>query len=147
MSDRFAMCCSGPVHSAATSGVGLLAADISHRVHIYDWLFGHGGAAADAVISNQLQRFTAVPTGTQVTPIALDLAAGTAAQNATQSSTGGTYSGCLITIPTNQRASHRWVAAPDGELVIPATASNGIAYTAMEASLSTNMHATFHFMG
>jgi hypothetical protein len=31
-----------------------------------------------------------------------------------------------LSIPLNQRASFRWVAAPGSEIVIPATANNGI---------------------
>ena len=141
------MCASGPIHSAATSGVGVIGSVAAGRIHVYDWLFGHVGAADDNVIANQVSRFTtAVPTGSAVTPIGLDLSAASHGTTTLSGSTGGTVTGCLISIPTNQRASHRWVAAPDGELVLPSTVNTGILYTAVHASLATNMQTTFHWV-
>ena len=36
----------------------------------------------------------------------------------------------LIELPVNQRASYRWVAAPGGELVVPATNVAGLGFRA-----------------
>jgi len=148
MSDRFAAAMSGPVSPiAATTNVCYIKSLVTGRLHLYDWLFGHGGPADDNVISNRLLRFTADPAGTTgVAPSPLDLAAGSAGATCFQNSTGGTLAAVLITIPTNQRASHRWVAAPDGELVIPNTATSGVVYHASHATLSTDMSTTFHWV-
>jgi len=149
MSDRYAACFAGPVApNAASTQVAVIGSRGQGRAHLYDWLFGHVGAAADNVISNTLNRFTAIPTGpAAVVPVALDMAAGTHGVTCYQNATTGTVtaSSCLISIATNQRASHRWVAAPDGELVIPATDASGIYYHAGHASLATNQETTFHW--
>lgn len=146
MSGRFSVAGAGPVSSDPGLTVLSVAANTTHRVHVYDWLFGTSAAADDNTIINKLERFTATPTGSAATPVALDLAEPASISPCVQAGTTGTISGVLLAIPTNQRASHRWVAAPDGELVIPATAASGIAYRAVHASFSSNMYSTFHFL-
>jgi hypothetical protein len=71
---------------------------------------------------------TAAGTSTGVTPQNLDPADATTEYDAGENHTiEPTYTAgaILLNIPLNQRATFRWVAAPGGELVFPATASNG----------------------
>jgi hypothetical protein len=48
-----------------------------------------------------------------------------------------TASAFLANIALNQRASFRWVAAPYDELIIPATASNGLSFQVSSATTTT----------
>lgn len=147
MSGRYAACGAGAIAGTPGTTVMYVAAATTHRVKLYDWLFGTSAAADDNTIINTLERFTAVPTGgSEVTPVALDPADGGVLSSCTQNATTGTISGCLLAIPTNQRASHRWVAAPDGELVVPASNFNGITYRAVHGSITHNMQTTFHWL-
>jgi len=147
MSDRWSKCMSGPISTAATTQVGFVGSAAAGRIHVYDWLFGHVGAADDTVIHNYIARYTAIPTAAASggEPIALDMAAASHGTTSMYASTTGTVANCLIAVPTNQRASHRWVAAPDGELVIPSTTLNGIVYYAV-GTITTNMLTTFHWV-
>jgi hypothetical protein len=99
------------------------------RARLYDVLVGSEGSPADNAFLYVFQRFTAAGTSTGVTPRNLDPADATTEFDAGQNHTvEPTYTagGELLFIPVNQRATMRWVAAPGCELVIPATASNGI---------------------
>jgi hypothetical protein len=63
-----------------------------------------------------------------VTPQNLDPASATTEYDAGENHTVEptfTAAAILLNIPLNQRATFRWVAAPGGELVMPATAANG----------------------
>jgi hypothetical protein len=76
-----------------------------------------------------VQRCTAAGTSTAVVPQPLDPADATTEMDAGENHTiEPTYTAAaiLLQIPLNQRATFRWVAAPGGELVAPATASNGL---------------------
>jgi hypothetical protein len=114
------------------SVVVLLAATASmRRARIYDWALGCGAAPADNTFIHIAQRCTIGSlAGAAKTPNALDQAdtlASTIVVDDTVTTdptlTAGTF---LMWIPLNQRATFRWVAAPYGEWVIPATASTGI---------------------
>lgn len=120
--------------TASTSlATGSLTAAASNmrRAKVYDLLFGSEATPADNAFLWQVQRCTTAGTaGTNPTPLALDAADSlatsiVAGQAHTVDPTGATI---LMSIPLNQRASFRWVAAPGGELVIPATASNGVKF-------------------
>ena len=52
----------------------------------------------------------------------------------------------MLRVPLNHRASYRWVAAPGGELVWPATANNGIAGV-LGGTTATDFSATMHVVG
>lgn len=115
---------------STTLGVGelIVAATNMRRVKLYDALFGSEAAPGDAAVQWQFQRGTATGTGTAVTPRQVDPSEGaitpslTAKENMTVQGTltAGEFP---LTLPVNQRASFRWVAPPDGEIVIPATAN------------------------
>lgn len=119
--------------ASATLSVGTVSAAASamRRIKIYDVMVGSEGAPADVANDWNLARTTANGTNTAVTAKPLDLAdaafSGLAGNN---HSVDATYSNAgadiMLDIALNQKASFRWVANPGGELVIPATASNGI---------------------
>ncbi len=118
------------------------------RPRIYDWLIGQGGTPADNAVYGLLQRATTAGTVTSVTPAPLDpadpAAEITAGENASAEPTY-TASTELLELALNQRASYRWVAAPGGELIIPATASNGIGSRAKSAAYTGASGATMHW--
>lgn len=103
------------------------------RPMIYDVVVGSTATPADNAAKFQLQRSTTagVTPTTTITPQAID--------PGDPASTATTFQGSYGTNPTltasafvlqwsqNQRATFRWVAAPDSELVIPATSNNGLA--------------------
>jgi hypothetical protein len=43
-----------------------------------------------------------------------------------------------LQVAHNQRATFRWVAIPDGELIVPATAGAGLALMSIVASATAN---------
>lgn len=112
----------GIVAPTAASGVAVL------RPQIYDIMIGSVATPADNAGEYFVQRITTTGTSTAATPAALNSGdpvantAGGQAHSAEPTYTAGTV--CLR-ISTNQRATFRWVAAPESELVGPATAANG----------------------
>lgn len=106
----------------------------ARRAKIYDVLVGTNGTPADNYIEWDISRFsaTAILTATAVTPNPLDVAdaafLGVSTANATTENTyvnNGTGASVFY-VGVNQRASYRWVAAPGGELVYPATNLAGL---------------------
>lgn len=118
------------------------AATNMRRAKVYDLMFGCNAAPADNAFIYQAIRTTTVGTGSAVTPVALNTADGALSAGATvvtdTITADPTFSGvAMLNVPLNQRASMRWVAAPGGELVIPATANNGIALALSATSTTT----------
>lgn len=116
--------------ASTTGSVGNVTADATRprRIKLYDIMMGSEATPADAALLWTLQRCTTAGTGTGVTPQPLDPAdAATEADAAENHTIEPTYTAgaILLNVPLNQRATFRWVAAPGGELVCPATASNG----------------------
>lgn len=113
------------------------------RLRLYDWLSGSDATPADAATKLAFQRTTTVgTTSTSVTPTALDPAdPASLAVYATGWTTTNptiTANSTVLQVAQNQRATFRWVAAPDGEIVVPATASNGLALVSVVASATAN---------
>lgn len=128
---------------------GLLVGGTTSRPQIYELSVGQGGTPADNAIYWQVSRQTAAGTITSVTPRALDstnsvVAVATAGSNATVEGTI-TASSDLITVAINQRASFRWVAAPGNELIVPATAANGLAVLTKSAAYTGVGGGYVHF--
>lgn len=117
------------------------AAASPRRAKIYDLDFGCSATPADAAFIFILQRCTSAGTGTASTPNSLDPADTLASTIVTKDTTTVdptlTAGAFLGGFPLNQRASFRWVAAPYGELIIPATASNGIILGLSAATTTT----------
>lgn len=108
------------------------AAANMRRARLYDWTLGCGASPADNAFTHIAQRCTTTPTASSTTPNALDPADTLAStiqtfQTVTVDGTL-TANAFLLRKALNQRATFRWVAAPYGELVIPATANNGIMF-------------------
>ena len=119
------------------------------RGRIYDLLFGADGTPADNAMVYKADRQTAVGTGSAAVPSPLDpgdaaaLLVGTV--NMTIESGSITAATQLIEVPVNQRASYRWVAAPGGELVIPATNVAGIGFRAKSPAYTGTVGCTVHY--
>jgi hypothetical protein len=108
------------------------AASNMRRAKVYDWTIGCGASPADNAFTHIAQRCTTAGTGAAKTPNALDaadtLATTIVAKDTITADPTLTASAFLLWKALNQRATFRWVAAPYGELIIPATASNGIVF-------------------
>lgn len=116
--------------ASTTATLGSMTADSTRprRLKAYDMVFGSEATPADAAILWTIRRCTAAGTSTGVTPQNLDPADATTEYDAGENHTiEPTYTAgaILLNIALNQRATFRWVAAPGGELVFPATAANG----------------------
>ncbi len=120
----------------------------SGRVFVYDFSVGSSATPADNALVYQAQRATAAGTSTASTPTLLDAAdvAATAAGGVNHSIeptyTAGTV---LWRLSVNQRASYRWVAAPGSELIVPATANNGIGWRAEHGSFTGDTECGIFF--
>lgn len=136
--------------TASTSlSLGTIVADATRprRGKLYDIILGSEAAAADNPFLYLVQRCTAPGTSSAVTPEPLDPAdAATEADAGENNTIEATYTSnkVVLAIALNQRATFRWVAAPDGELVYPATASNGLGIQTPTSS-AVAISATVHF--
>jgi hypothetical protein len=129
--------------AASVQGVAYLnaAAANPRRAKVYDWSVGSAASPANLAFLHQAQRCTTTPTASALVPNALDPAdtlASTIQASDTVTVDGTlTANAFLYGIPLNQQATFRWVAAPGSELVIPATANNGIMFGLSAASTTT----------
>lgn len=132
--------------AAITAATG---ATTLRRGFIYDLMFGTDGTPADNAIVYKADRQTTVGTGTSATPSPLDpgdaagLLVGTVNHTIEPTVTSATL---LVEIAMNQRASYRWVAAPGGELVIPATNVAGIGARAKSPAYTGTAQCNIHFI-
>lgn len=99
------------------------------RAYVYDITVGCSATPADQATKFKYQRTTAVGTeGTGFTPNNID-SAGPAGEydSGYGHSAEPTYTANkeLLVLSVNQRATMRWVAAPESELVLPATQNAG----------------------
>lgn len=125
----------------------VLAVGATTRARIYDIIIGSDATPADVATEFNLIRGTVSGTPTTtVTPRALD--PGDPAS--LMSLKVGTFSGqtktansSLMNIALNQRATFRWVAVPDGELVIPATTDNWIGLESIGSGGTPNINVSF----
>lgn len=121
--------------------LAVAAASSPRRAKIYDWTLGCGASPADNAFTHIGQRCTTAGTGAATTPNALDAADTLASTIVTKDTITIdptlTASAFVFRKALNQRATFRWVAAPYGELLIPATASNGFALGLSSASTTS----------
>src|SRR4051812_22772748 len=100
------------------------------RAWIYDIVFGTSTTPGDTAITYAVDRQTTLGTGTTTaaTPIDSETTVASLMTNRTDYSIEPTVTvpGDLLSLGINQRASYRWVAAPGGELVVPAVNVAGI---------------------
>lgn len=123
----------GTQQATATGYVGAILGVVGsttapRRTKVYDVLIGTNGTPSDNAMEWDISRVTAGSTATTVTAMPLDQADAAAINVSTaNSSTHGTITALsnVFYVGVNTRASYRWVAAPGGELVSPATSSAG----------------------
>lgn len=135
--------------ASTSASLGSLNAPASsmRRIKLYDIVLGSEASPADNAFLYVIQRITTAGTSTAVTPSPIDPADAASAMTAGQNHTiEPTYTAGLVMLrlPLNQRATFRWVAGQGGELVIPATASNGLGFqtpTSSAVVISATTHA------
>lgn len=109
--------------------VSITSPATTRRAWIYDVMCGADGTPADNAMAVILDRQTTVGTGTAITPRPLDSSDGATTLVGTVNHTVEptiTADTDLLEVAFNQRSTFRWVASPGGELVVPATNTNGI---------------------
>ncbi len=135
-------------NTAGTTILGLTSA-ATVRPKVYDMIFGSDATPADNSAEYVLQRYTAAGTSTGVTPKALDPSDPSALGSAGEAhSVEPTYTADAIMLQwaQNQRLTFRWVAAPMGEIILPATAANGLGLQVIgTAGSAVNMNCTIHY--
>ena len=120
------------------------------RPEIYDVIFGSSASPADNAIQWLMRRNTAAGSGgSAVTPNALDPDDPSSLTTAHENhGTEPTYTSNseLMNLVANQRSTQRWVAAPGGEMKIPATTAAGIGIEPTHSSFTGSVEATIHFL-
>ena len=147
MADRYSSDGSQTITTTPGATALSIAGVTTTRAKVYDFTVGSEGTPADVALNYTCIRFTASGTGGAVVPEPLDADAPasllTVEDNHTIEPTYVTDD-ILWRIAANQRATYRWVAAPDSELMVPATADAGMGWAAFHASavpdFSVNMH-------
>ena len=139
---RYSASGSQNLSSSAITALTIASQSTAHRNIIYDITIAYVRAPADLVTLHTIQRITNPNAAncTAVTPSLLDLA-----DRAAQSAGGENHTAEppytsnqeLLEIPLNHRATFRWVAAPGGELITPATNNAGVGAKAIHASATT----------
>lgn len=133
--------------SSRKTALGLISAT-TIRPAIKQILIGASGTPADNALAWIVQRFTAAGTSTGVTPKPLDPAnpasIATAGENHTVEPTY-TSGEVMFEISLNQKASYLWQALPGGEIILPATAANGVGVGASNATYTGALDACIHF--
>lgn len=119
------------------------------RPAIYDIISGSDATPADNAAEYNFQRTTTAGTDTNVTATALDPGDPAALADFNEAHSAEptfTADAILLNFSHNQRATFRWVAAPDGELMLPA-AANGVADRSITvAGSAVNTTVTCHWV-
>lgn len=124
------------------------AAASPRRFKVYDMVVGSEATPQDSIFLWRCFYVTAPGTATAVTPQALDISdtiASTVVGNENHTIDATPSGVSVLQIPLNQRATFRWVAAPGGELIAPATTTDGFALYTPTASALIAVSATIHF--
>ena len=132
MARSYSLDTTGTVAASATLPFLNLISTAAIRPKVFDLIVGSSATPADNACKFQIQRCTSVGTpGSTPVPTPDDPADPACLTTAgLLTFTGGptlTAGAMLLQWSQNQRATFRWVAAPGKELVMPATASNGLA--------------------
>lgn len=138
-------------NTASTSIMGVDAGATPRRVKVYDLILGSDATPADNAAEYNLSRYTGDGTpGSVVVPKPLDFADPVALADAGE----GVYTiepvytadEIMLNWSQNQRATFRWVAAPGGEIICPATTDSGVGIESITvAGAAVNTTATMHF--
>ncbi len=147
MGDRYSGVGAAPVGTDRTL-LALISAP-TVRPRLYELLVSSVATPADVATRFHVERLTAVGTeGSGFSPVPLDPNSPAAAADYGV----GVYSvepsytpgGVLLNFSLNQRATFRWVAAPGGELLAPATASNGLGLQSQSSGGTAIHEVTMH---
>jgi len=142
---RYSASGSQTLTTSATTALGVTSnTSTVQRNWVYELTFGNVGTPADQVSIIVVQRVTAPGSATAVTPTLLDLADRAAQAVAGENHTSEpTYTSNteVMEVPLNHRATFRWVAPPNGEIVCPATSGDGIGIHSLHASATTDWRA------
>jgi len=137
--------------ASATLDVGsiLAAAASMRRFALYELIVGSEATPGDFAFLWHVLNRTGLATGGSApaqTPLdAADTLASTLVANQAPTANGaGGATAIKLAIPLNQRATFRWVAAPGGELIAPATASNGFGVATPTAGALVAVTALAH---
>jgi hypothetical protein len=146
MARKYATTGAGAVASSPGRTILIATGTAATRAALYDIVLGFA-SPADNSIQWVVGRYTVAGTTTGVTPAPLD--PGNTASifvSGENASAEPTYTAAreLLDGELNQRATFRWVAAPGGELMAPATAANGIGLYVIHASVTATARVTFH---
>lgn len=135
--------------SSTTVPMWWLTGGTVSRLTVYDIISGSDATPADNYAEFALRRSTTLGTvSTSFTPTALDPANPAAAATFNLTGSGQptiTASSDVLNIAHNQRATFRWVAAPGGELIVPATSANGFALMAVASNATGTYGWTVHW--
>lgn len=151
MADRYAATGTQDTTTASPGDSSLSVQGVTTlRWRLYDLVFSHSGTPSDDVIQWLIRRFdTNDGTATAVTPAELDSDGPASNLTAGEDHTtepSAVASGELLDFDLNERATFRWVAAPGGELVGPASATEGIFATAISAAYTGATRVTTHWL-
>ena len=132
-----------------SDAAGELLGVVTVRARIYDLVFSQGGTAADNVVRWEVMRAgTASATGAAAVENPLDPDAPAAnilsEEEITASGTVQADSQ-VLDFDLNQRATFRWVAAPGGEIVIPASATESYFFNCSSAAYTGVARVTAHW--
>jgi hypothetical protein len=139
MARRYNVPCNLVTTATTYKTVGNVISTTAIRPKVYDFSIGTEATPADNYSVWAASRSTQAGAGTTtaVTPQALDpgdpASTATAANNYTAEPTVVSGTPIWGPVPMNQRATYRWVSAPNGELVLPA-AANGLVFQVKSAA-------------
>lgn len=129
--------------------INLTAGATPRRIRIHEFVFGTTGTPADNAMQYDVSKTSTVGTGVSGVVVPLDAAdaafSGASTINHTVEPTV-TANGSQWMAGMNQRATHRWVAYPGQELVIPATANAGLAFRCLSPGYTGNASAQVEFV-
>lgn len=133
----------------AAQSLGSISADATRprRLKLYYLSLGSEATPAENAFHLRVRRITAAGTSTAVTPVALDPGdAATEFDAGENHSAEPTYAANteLKSFPFNQRATVQWYAPTEGELVTPATASNGLGFDTPTIGAAVSLRAMLH---
>lgn len=134
-------------NTASTTQLGLTST-AAIQPKVYDLIVSSSATPASNVGQYQIKRYTAAGTSTATTPQALGVnqPAATAVGGANHSvEPTYTANAILLQFSINQQATWRWVAAPDGEIVLPSTAANGIGFFTNATNSAFAIDVCIHF--
>jgi hypothetical protein len=147
MSRKYSIDGAQAVASPTDTVLGLTSA-ATIRPAVFFLVFGSSATPADNALNWLLQRYTAAGTATAVTPQPLDpgnpAALASAGENHTVEPTY-TADEVLLNVSVNQRATFQWIARPGCEILLPATAANGVGLQPVHASFAGSVEAAMHF--